>query len=96
MVISPSGGSNGVGCITVVGYICLLPPEHSCTFHCNRSYYGSVSGGGEASRVTGNQAVVGSGRIVPGRGADSVLGGGMGGGGGGDKQGGKGDVQTII
>ena len=70
--LSPAGGRNGGGGITGGVYLRLPPPEKSCTVHCNQSYYGTVSGGGEASGVTGGQSVVGSRMIGPGRDAYSV------------------------
>ena len=93
--VSPSGGINGEGGITGGGYLRLPPPEKSCTVHCNQSYYGTVSGGREASGVTGDQEVVGAGRIVPGRDVDSGSGGGTGGGRGGYGKYIKGDGQII-
>ena len=61
--------------------LCLLPPEHSHTVHCDQAHYGPVSGGGEASKVTGDQAVVGTGRLELGGDADSGSVGGTDGGG---------------
>ena len=60
-------------------YLRLPPPEHSCTVHCDQAHYGPVSGGGEASGVTGGQAVVVTLHIVLGRGSDGGLVSGTGG-----------------
>ena len=46
MDVSPAGGSDGGGGITVGGYLSLPQPEHSLTVHCNQFHYGPMSGGG--------------------------------------------------
>ena len=68
--VPPSGGSDGGIGVTGGGDLHLPPPEHSFAVHCNRAHYGPVSGGGEASGVTGGQAVVGTGRLGLGWDAD--------------------------
>ena len=80
MGVSPAGRNNGRGGVTGSGYLHLPSPGHSHTVHCNQARYGPVLGGGEASGVTGGQAVVGTGRLGLGWNADGGLGGGMGGG----------------
>ena len=54
-----------------------------------------MSGGGEASGVTGGQAVVGTGRLGLGRDVDGGSGGGTGGGRGGDGRDGDGDRDGL-
>ena len=76
MGVSSYGGSHGVGGITVGGYLCLPPPEHSCTIHCNQVQYGPVSRDGEASRVMGVQSMVVAVKLVLVRDVDGGSGGG--------------------
>ena len=95
MGVSPADGRNEGGSIIGVGYLCLPPPEHSCTVNCNQFYYGHVYDVGEASRVTGGQEVVISERIGPERDSDSGLRGGTGGGGGGYGKDSKGEGKII-
>ena len=84
MDIPPSGGRDGGGGTTVGGDLRLLTPEHSLTFHCYKSHYGPMSGGGADTGSMGIQAVVGTGRVGCGWDADGVLGGGIDEGCGGD------------
>ena len=81
--VSPDGGGDGGGGVTGDGELSLLSPEHSHTVHDEKAHIGSVSGGGEASRVTGGQVMVGAGRFVIGGDVDVSFGGRTGGGGGG-------------
>ena len=84
VVVSSTDRSNVGGGVTGGGDPRLPPTEHSHTVHRDQTHYGNVSGGREASWVTGVQSVVGSGRFGLGGDADGVLGGGTGGEGGGD------------
>ena len=83
MGLSLAIGSDGGDGITGGGDLRLLPPEHIFTVHCDRAHYVPVSGGGEASGVTGGQTMVGAAWIGIERDLERGLGGGMGGGGGG-------------
>ena len=82
MGVSPVGGGDVEGGVTVGGDLSIPPPEHSHTFHFNQSHYIPVYGGREASWVTGGQAVVGSGRLGIWGDADGGSEGGIGWGGG--------------
>ena len=55
------GGRDGGGDTEGVGYLCIPPPEHSCTVYCDQSHYEPVYGGGSEAGVKGGQAVVGAG-----------------------------------
>ena len=66
------------------GKLSLILIENSRTVYCNQAHYGPVYGGRAEARYKGDQAVVGSGRLVIGGDADGGLGGGTDGGGGGD------------
>ena len=63
MGVSPAGGSDGGGGVTVGGYPRIPPLEHSCAVHCNQAHYLSVYGGVEVYGFTGGQEVVGTGHI---------------------------------
>ena len=43
------------------GDLCRLPSEHHHKIYCNKAYYGPVSSGGMAPRISGIKAVVGTG-----------------------------------
>ena len=73
MSVSPSGGSNVIGEVIGGRDLRISPPEHSFTFHCDQAHYGPVSRGGEASGVTGGQAVFGSGCLVLVRDVDGAF-----------------------
>ena len=81
MDVSPSGGSDSGGGVTVGVDLHILPPEHSRTVHCYQAHYGPISGGGAEARVKGGKVVVGSIRIGLGGDAYGGLGGGTDGGG---------------
>ena len=70
MGVSPAGGIDERGGITRGGYLRLLQPKNSHTVHFERAHYGPVFGSGMESIVMGDQAVVVSGRIEPGRDED--------------------------
>ena len=80
--VPPADIGDGGGGVTEGAYLCLLPPEHSCTVHYDKDHYGPVYGGREAYKVMGDQAVVGSGRLGLGGNMDRRLEGITGGGGG--------------
>ena len=86
MDVSPDGRSNGGVGVTGGGDVHLPSLENSHTVHCDQALYGPGYGGGEASRFTGGQAVVGTESIVKIGDADSGSGGRTGGGGGEDEQ----------
>ena len=44
MGLPPSGVFDGRGGLEGVGYLSLLPPEHSFAVYCNQANYGPVSG----------------------------------------------------
>ena len=93
--VSYSGVSNGRGRITGGEDPHLPPPEHSCTVNYDRDHYGPVSGGGEASRIIGGKAVVGSEKLGLGRYADGRSGGGTGIWGGGYGEDSDRDIQKL-
>ena len=43
---NPTGGGDGIDGNKGGGDLCIPPPEHGRTVHCNQAHYGSVSGGG--------------------------------------------------
>ena len=55
------GGRLGVG-----RYVCLPPPEHSCTVHFDQTHYGSLYGSVAAPWVIGVPEVVVRGEPGPG------------------------------
>ena len=91
MVIPPAGGRDGGSGTAGGGYLCLPPPEHGCTEHCNQTHYEPVSGGVADTVSKGIQAVLRTGRSGCGRDADGGSGGRRDGGGLGDGQDGDGN-----
>ena len=62
-VIPLVGGNNGGGGTSGVGYLCLRPPEHIQTVHCDQAHYGPVSEDRAKNRATGIHADVETGRV---------------------------------
>ena len=62
MDLSPAGGRDDGGRISVGGYLRLLLPEHRCTVYCYKAHFGPVAGGGAEAGIKGGQEVVGTGR----------------------------------
>ena len=75
MGLPTSGYGNGRCGLLGGGDECRLPPEHSCTCHCNQTHYGSVSGGGAAPWEAGTPEVLGTGDLGPGGDAGGCKGG---------------------
>ena len=74
MGVSSTGGSNGGGVIKGGWDVGLPPPDHSCTFHCDQTHHGPLSGGGAEAGVKGDKVVVVSGCIGLGGDVDGVSG----------------------